>query len=155
MQYREEQRDLFALPAEYMLVHCISADFAMGAGIAKQFTRLGIREALLRGEMLGIPHVQGEFEGRGYCLFAGAEGCAWTVANLVTKQRYFHKPTYQTLTDALLDLKGGLETDFPDVRKLGMPLIGCGLDRLQWERVSGIILDIFRDTDTEILVCRL
>ena len=39
MQYQEKQQDLFATPPEYYLVHCISADFAMGAGIAVQFNR--------------------------------------------------------------------------------------------------------------------
>lgn len=30
MQYKEEIRDLFSVPEEYYLVHCISADFGMG-----------------------------------------------------------------------------------------------------------------------------
>ncbi len=37
MNYREEKRDLFTLGADYVLAHCISADFALGAGIAKVF----------------------------------------------------------------------------------------------------------------------
>jgi hypothetical protein len=39
-------------------------------------------------------------------------------------------------------------------RKLGMPLIGCGLERLKWDKVSEIIKDVFVDTDIEIVVCR-
>ena len=35
-----------------------------------------------------------------------------------------------------------------------MPIIGCGLDKLQWDKVSKIIKEIFEDTDIEILVCR-
>jgi hypothetical protein len=35
-----------------------------------------------------------------------------------------------------------------------MPIIGCGLDRLQWDKVSEIIKDVFKDTDIEILVCK-
>lgn len=38
--------------------------------------------------------------------------------------------------------------------KIGMPLIGCGLDRLKWDKVSEIIKDVFADTDIEIVVCR-
>ena len=30
-----EKRDLFTMPQGYYLAHCISADFALGAGIAK------------------------------------------------------------------------------------------------------------------------
>ena len=32
-----ENRDLFTVPQGYYLAHCISADFALGAGIAKKF----------------------------------------------------------------------------------------------------------------------
>ena len=34
-----------------------------------------------------------------------------------------------------------------------MPIIGCGLDRLEWSRVSNIIKEIFENDDIEILVC--
>lgn len=37
MTIHEEQRDLFTVPQGYYLAHCISADFALGAGIAKKF----------------------------------------------------------------------------------------------------------------------
>ena len=41
-----------------------------------------------------------------------------------------------------------------NIKKVAMPLIGCGLDRLQWDRVSAMIKEIFADEDIEILVCR-
>lgn len=37
MTYKEEKRDLFRVDTDYYLAHCISADFALGAGIAKEF----------------------------------------------------------------------------------------------------------------------
>ena len=40
------------------------------------------------------------------------------------------------------------------VKKIAMPIIGCGLDRLQWDKVSKIIQEVFEDTDIEILVCK-
>ena len=39
------------------------------------------------------------------------------------------------------------------ITKIAMPLIGCGLDKLKWEKVRKIIIDTFNDTDIEILVC--
>ena len=30
MKYKEEKRDLFSVPEDYYLAHCISADFGMG-----------------------------------------------------------------------------------------------------------------------------
>lgn len=39
MIYKYEECDLFCVPSNYYLVQCISADFAMGAGIAVQFNK--------------------------------------------------------------------------------------------------------------------
>jgi hypothetical protein len=36
-----------------------------------------------------------------------------------------------------------------------MPLIGCGLDRLRWDKVRNIVENVFADTDIDILVCKL
>lgn len=36
MNYMEMTGDLFAVPQGYYLAHCISGDFSLGAGIAKQ-----------------------------------------------------------------------------------------------------------------------
>ena len=41
-----------------------------------------------------------------------------------------------------------------DIRRVAMPVIGCGLDRLEWEKVSAVIQDVFAGTDVEILVCK-
>ena len=40
MIIREEKRDLFTVPHGYYLAHCISGDYALGAGIAKQFVEV-------------------------------------------------------------------------------------------------------------------
>lgn len=74
------------------------------------------------------------------------------VFNLVTKARVFHKPTYESLYDTLLDMR--VQCENLDISKLAIPLLGCGLDRLNWERVKDIIEDVFDSTDIEILVCK-
>lgn len=155
MQYREEQRDLFTLPTDYMLAHCISADFALGAGIAKEFRRMGVRDALINANTQGTNHSRGYFDGKGYCTFVTVSECPWVVANLVTKGRYYEKPTYKSLKDALHDFKNGLLKCYPKIKRVGMPLIGCGLDKLEWDKVREIIKNQFADTDIEIVVCRL
>lgn len=43
----------------------------------------------------------------------------------------------------------------PKSLKLAMPKIGCGIDRLDWDKVQEIIKDVFRNTDVEILICEL
>ena len=39
------------------------------------------------------------------------------------------------------------------VKKIAMPKIGCGLDRLGWVMVKHLIEQTFRDIEGEILVC--
>ena len=39
MIYKEEARDLFSVPDDYALAHCISADFGMGKGIVLEFNK--------------------------------------------------------------------------------------------------------------------
>lgn len=144
MTIREEQRDLFTVPTDYILVHCISADLVMGAGIAKEFTRRGVKAQLQRDYQ--------DIE-VGDCLVSDTTG--WRAElNLVTKEKYWQKPTYETMRMALEDTKSLYEEimSYENV-KLAMPRIGCGLDRLQWDKVKAIIEEVFADTDVEILVC--
>ncbi len=151
MIYREEQRDLFSVDKSYALVHCISADFKMGAGIAVVFTSMGVKAELFKR----YPTVDNNrWNGHGYCLktTAGKEPDRFNnVYNLITKPRYFDKPTYETLKDALLSLREQCIAD--QTKKIAMPYIGCGLDRLNWQKVSEMLKSIFGDTDIEILVC--
>lgn len=155
MEYIESYgKDLFSLPNDYMLVHCVSSDFALGAGIAKTFRdKYGVRDELIT---LTKPFPKDiRWRGVGYCIFTEHEQCPWIVANLVTKERYFDKPTYQSLMESLLSMKDGLKQLFPKVKKIGMPLIGCGLDGLEWAKVSMIIKAMFAATDLDIEVCIL
>lgn len=145
MIIREEQRDLFTVPKDHILVHCISADLAMGAGIAKEFTKRGVKAQLQRDYQ--------DIE-VGDCLVSDTTG--WRAElNLVTKEKYWQKPTYETMRMALEDTKSLYEEimNYIETVKLAMPRIGCGLDRLQWDKVKVIIEEVFADTDVEILVC--
>ena len=135
MIYKEEHRDLFSVNLkEWIPVHCISMDCKMGAGIAvpmkKKFS-LG----RLESRVLYFP----------CCVFHNG------VYNLVTKSRYFHKPSYGTLKSALIEMKSHIIKS--EVKKIVMPKIGSGLDKLSWPKVKEIIQDLFEDIDIEILVC--
>ena len=140
MIYREEQRDLFTVGDEYYFAHCISADFALGAGIAVEFNR-----RFKCRDQLRACYNSSVYDEPGYVLPTGR------VFNLVTKQKYWQKPTYKTMRLALENLKETLR--IRKITKIAMPKIGCGLDRLEWETVSRMIKYIFADTDVEILVC--
>lgn len=150
MILKEEQRDLFSLPHGYWFAHCISADFALGAGIAKQF-----EERYNMRHMLRTAFGYGEFGMEVWDWDEWGPSCLYcsNVLNLVTKKKCFYKPTLEDLEEALKDMKEVcLERG---VTKLAMPRIGCGLDRLNWDDVRPMIEEIFEDMDIEILVCVL
>ena len=147
MIYREEVRDLFSVPDDYYLAHCISADFGMGKGIAVEFNKRFDMKHILRTK---YPDYVNQFHRQkrlSDCILEGR------VFNLITKERYFDKPTYNTLTGALCKMRGLCRLQ--NIHKIAMPIIGCGLDRLEWDKVSRTIKDVFQEEDIEILVCRL
>ncbi len=39
-------------------------------------------------------------------------------------------------------------------KSIALPLIGCGLDQLNWDVVRGIIYDTFQDTDITITISK-
>lgn len=146
MIYKEEKRDLFTVPEEYYLAHCISADFGMGRGIVVEFNK---RFDMKRKLQVCFNGYLNEFIDNNYQSDCLVMDC---VFNLITKERYWQKPTYETIRGALeMMRKLAFETD---VTKIAMPTIGCGLDRLKWDKVSEIIKEVFKDTDIEILVCK-
>ena len=71
----------------------------------------------------------------------------------VTKPRYFHKPTYDTLNSSLLCLRDRCLAD--GVTSLCMPRIGCGLDKLNWTTVVVMINTVFGDCDISITAYNL
>lgn len=140
--------DLFSLSKTHILCHCISADFALGAGIARMFEyRLGTKTELQKSYG---PHYLRYWNNSGM-----AYDCLTTkhVYNLVTKEKYFNKPTYESIRGALAMMASHARLHC--VSKVAMPLIGCGLDRLDWDKVLEIITDVFAIVDIDIVVCTL
>ena len=72
---------------------------------------------------------------------------------LITKTRYFHKPTYDTLRSSLEAMKKHSVDN--KVSDIAMPMIGCGLDKLRWGQVHQILTEVFSDTDVNITVYSL
>ena len=146
MIYREEIKDLFSVSNDYYLAHCISADFGMGKGIVVEFNK---RFDMKRKLQQKYPDYINEWHRRkciGDCILEDK------VLNLITKERYFHKPTYESMRAALSEMQSMCW--FYNIKKVAMPIIGCGLDRLEWYKVSSIIKNVFENDDIEILVCR-
>lgn len=146
MMITEKKMDLFKLSNEYTLVHCISEDCAMGKGIAKVFDKKfkGMKKDILWTLVENNLHYPISI------MFLGEDQ---NVINMITKKEYWHKPTYKTFEIALDDVVKICKKH--NITKLGMPKIGCGLDRLQWGKVKTMIEDKFKDLDIEIIICYL
>lgn len=112
----------------------------MGAGIAIDFQKkFGLRRKILANGYIHRKHPT--------CIKVGR------VFNLITKELYWHKPTYESLKGALEIMKEIIIEE--DIHCLAMPKIGSGLDRLSWAKVREIIKEVFQDIDIEIVICSL
>lgn len=134
MKYIEKKGDLFSLSDnEYQFVQCISADFAMGAGIAVQFNKKYNVKNILKGKFTNFLQYWDDpwGRGRGWCLYCN------NVYNLITKRNYWHKPDNESMQKALDRLHFLCVKN--QVKKLAMPKIGCGLDGMKWHEVSSMI----------------
>lgn len=141
MRYKEVKGNLFDVK-DATYVHCISLDCAMGAGIAvafdkkyrfmKEYVRRVIEYNDLTHPCIVPYHTEGE------------------VINLITKERYWHRPTLKDLEITIKDL--AFTCEGRNIKRIAMPKIGCGLDRLSWTDVSEIIKREFADIDIDIEV---
>lgn len=138
MTLTEKHKDLFTVGKEYRLAHCIASDLRLGAGIAVPMQKkFGVR---------GKIQATGESTRSPTCISVGR------VLNLITKSKSNGKPTYMSMEAALQKMRDIVI--HKNIKKIAMPKIGCGLDRLQWPKVREIIKEVFVDVDVEVLVCR-
>lgn len=126
----------------FILVQCISSDFQMGAGIAVLFNRKYNCKTLVENQ-----YSKNYWKDKGYALTI--KGIP--VICLVTKEHYYDKPTYETIKQSLMMLKEICA--LKGIKSIAMPYIGCGLDGLNWVRMSEIINSIFKDTDIDVVAC--
>ncbi|XP_035424996.2 ADP-ribose glycohydrolase OARD1 isoform X2 [Cygnus olor] len=133
--------DLFSCPQTDALAHCISEDCRMGAGIAVLFKKKfgGVQELLDQQKKTGEVAVLQRDDRYIYYL--------------ITKKKVSHKPTYEDMRKSLEAMKTHCLNN--GVTDISMPKIGCGLDRLDWDKVSAILGEVFEDTDIKITVYSL
>ncbi|XP_061218993.1 ADP-ribose glycohydrolase OARD1 isoform X1 [Neopsephotus bourkii] len=133
--------DLFTCPPQDALAHCISEDCRMGAGIARLFKEKfgGVQELLAQQKKTGEVAVLQRDDRYIYYL--------------ITKKKASHKPTYDSMRKSLEAMKAhSLNNGVTDI---SMPRIGCGLDGLDWNKVSAILEEVFEGTDIKITVYTL
>ncbi|KAF4528959.1 hypothetical protein B566_EDAN011264, partial [Ephemera danica] len=126
--------DIYDAPKEYCYVQCVSKDLHCGAGIAAQF----------KAKYGGIEYIKAQnkkmlpIEEERYLI------------NLITKAKYFEKPTMNSIERCLWQLKYFC-TEFV-IRKIAMPLIACGLDRQPWDHVQKILEKVMGHSIIDIKV---
>ena len=116
-----EQQGYF-LDFPQAIAHCISADFKLGAGLAKQ----------IKEKFPNYFPTQKEYKQQ--VLHAQYLGHDKFVFHLIVKPRYFHRPTYRSLRKALLALRD--QMNFYLIDKLGIPHLSCGLNKVDWTDVQ-------------------
>ena len=116
------------------LAHCISSDFKMSAGIARSFNcKFPYNFPESTSSPLFVQQLDGRF-----------------TYQLVTKKRFFQKPTYDSLRKSLEAMTN--HANKHRVTQISMPKAGCGLDRLEWQKVERLIKEICAQSSLTITV---
>ena len=137
-------KDLLEFDYNFAYAHCISQDCAMGKGIAKTFVK---KYPKIKGY---CKHMIYEYKLEYPCSIPYTDDSGDIIFNLVTKKNYYDKPTYKTVRKALEIM--AIQAEEFNINYLAIPLIGCGLDKLNWGKVKQIIEEVFENSDINIIV---
>lgn len=130
---------------ELYFVHCISADYKLGAGIAKQMDKhFSIRDEIIDDIMTRYPDVEDASKVRFVYPDMYLSKNMGNVINLITKDNYYDKPTYEDFQAALNKMAKFLEWHKKPLT-IVMPTIGCGLDKLSWPRVYMMVMKTLKN----------
>ena len=138
--YTEKEGDL--LKVADSIAHCISADFKMSSGIAQDL-KLQFPMKIPTKEMVNNAPLRPQVINQSQRF----------LYHLITKRRYFHKPTYKNLRASLIALRTHAETN--NVTRISLPRIGCGLDKFDWKKVRDMIQDVFHGSVIRVTVLTL
>lgn len=130
------QGDLFTYTGN--LAHCVSQDLAMGKGIAVTFKKKFGNVDLLKSQDKRVGEV------------AAIRWSTQYIFYLITKLKYSHIPSYKDLCKSLIAMRNICVAN--NLSELAMPMIGCGLDELEWPRVETMINEVFVDVRISIYI---
>ena len=136
LRYNDDGDVRYDAPDGVIYGQCISADLAMGAGIATKFNYyFNTKNELLKynKECLDIG------------LDVNFELCQYyyikPVINFITKEKYWHKPTKEDFEIALNYLPEAMTriNISGKIKEIRVPMLGTGLDKLPWSFVKPIL----------------
>jgi O-acetyl-ADP-ribose deacetylase (regulator of RNase III) len=137
MKILEIKGDLFS--SKDSLAHCVSTDLHMSKGIA----------TLFKNKFGHVKDLQAQNKKPGQIAYTQDSNGRY-IFYLITKNKYFERPTYICLYECLVELREHCKQ--LNITELSMPRIGCGLDKLEWTRVKKYLSVVFKDTNTTITV---
>lgn len=160
----ERLGDLFQDDEAQVFAHCVSRDLAMGAGIATSFRdNYGrLDEVMLMMVPVGKTawmnyRSQRRLQALKYSSSSSSSSSVpkapgkpkfaipQFVCHMVTKKRFFEKPTMDSLELCIRELKEHMGRW--GMTKLAIPRLGCGLDKLDWDDVKAMIRRVFSEHD--------
>ncbi len=138
-EWKEVQGDLFC--SSDSLCHCVSEDLNMGKGIAVAFKEKFKNVDELKKQQVKVGGVAMlQLENR-------------FIYYLVTKVRYYHKPTYDSVRRSLETMRTHIIQN--NIVSLSMPKIAAGLDGLDWDKVKQMIFEVFSKVPIKITMYSL
>lgn len=138
----EKTGDILSVVGKEYVVHTVSGDYVLGAGIAKK-----INEMMDMSKQLHFHYDSSVNSYVGTALPIGK------VFNLVVKETCRGKVDADDMYEALCDLRRRCERI--GIKELSMPRIGCGGEHMDWDDVKDMLEDVFDDSDIEITVYTL
>lgn len=139
---KEKRLNIFELSNDYSIAHCISADLKMSKGIA-----LDIKNTY--GDTTNIlsklnPQL-------GHVLTTRINNKL--IYHLITKEKFYQKPTINTIKTALANLKTCMiiNNNF----NLSIPKLASDLDNCNWTMIKQLIYAEFQNTDIELIICHI
>jgi hypothetical protein len=141
MRIIKTQGDLFSFANRYAFVQLVARDGLMNTGIAKQFTEKYSNMKLKMQKDKSKLMTPG--------IFPYLSNDNRRIYNLIVKENSFEKATRENLTETLYLLKDILTAK--NDKYLAMPLIGSGLNKLDWITTEESIYRIFGSTDENIV----
>ena len=121
------------------IVHSISEDFKMAAGVAMQ-----VREAFpTTYPEIGLKALKEK-------IYAQQISLNLLIYHLIDNPRLSNKPTYSSLRVALEAMLHYAQKH--KIKKISIPRWSTGLDKLNWLKVKGIITDVFHNSPIKVTV---
>lgn len=143
MIYTEERKSIFKNSTDYALAVCISEDAAFNEGVSIEFAKLlpnttsYVRQMSLK-------------KGNAYLLSVNEERTQ-NVFYLVTKSRFYDKPSQVDFRKAVYDMREWAIRQ--NITKIAMNKLGTPLDGLDWDDCRAFLVDMFKNTNIELLIC--